>query len=133
VVNHILRESSEKPNVNKAQLDQLLEAESVIRHQLMQHIAERQFHVAEGLDAPPGRSAWSVESNGLCAEGHSSHQIGDGALLVQTLYSFDRHDIEVTERISLAADRTRLHCQLMLTSGGVTSLHDDEFPLNCEA
>ncbi len=81
----------------------------------------------------PGRSAWSGESNGLRAGGHSFHQIGDDELLVQTLYSFDRHDIEVTERISLAADRTRLRCQLMLTSGGVTSLHDDDFPLNSNA
>ena len=134
VVKHILTESSEKPNVNNAQLDQLLEAESVLRHELMQGLAERRFHVAEGQDAPPARSAWSgVSKGGLRAGGHSFHQIGDGALLVQTLYWLDWHDIEITERISLAADHTRLRCQLMLTSGGVTSLHDDEFPLNREA
>ena len=130
VVNHILTESSEKPNVDKAQLDQLLEAESVVRQELMQRIAEQRFHVAESPeDVPPGRSGWSIESNGLRAERYSFHQIDDGALLVQTLYSLDQHDIEITERISLAEDRTRLRCHLILTTGGVTSLHDDEFPL----
>jgi hypothetical protein len=121
----------------KALLDQLPESgfdtvESTIRFLLMQRMAEMRFRVAESPDAPPGRSAWSGESNGVCAAGYSFQQIGDGALLVQTLYSFDRHDIEITERISLGPDRTRLRCQLTLTSGGVTSLHDDEFPLNCE-
>lgn len=133
VVNHILTESSEKPNVDKAQLDQLLEGERLIRHELMQHTAETRFHVDEGRDVPPGRSGWSIESNGLRAASDSIQQIDDGALLVQTLYSLDRHDIEITERISLAADRTRLRCHLILTSGGVTSLHDDEFPLKNEA
>ena len=72
VVSHILTESFEKPNVDKAQLDQLLEAESVIRHELMQRIAEQRFHVADGPeDIPPGRSGWSIESNGLRAASHS--------------------------------------------------------------
>ena len=129
VVNHILTESSEKPNVDKAQLDQLLEAVRLIRHELMQHTAETRFHVDEGRDVPPGRSGWSIESNGLRAASHSIQQIDDGALLMQTLYSFNQHDIEITERISLTPDRTRLRCQLTLASGGVTSLHDDEFPV----
>ena len=118
----------------KALLDQLPESgfdmvESTIRFLLMQHTAERRFHVDGGGDVPPGHSAWSIESNGLRAASHSIQQINDSALLVQTLYSFDQHDMEITERISLTPDRTRLRCQLTLASGGVTSLHDDEFPV----
>ena len=57
----------------KALLDQLPESgfdmvESMIRFLLMQHSAGTRYGVADSPDAPSGRSAWSGESNGLCAD-----------------------------------------------------------------
>jgi len=52
----------------------------------------------------------------------------DKALVNQTLHSFDGHELEVMQRLSLSPDRTKLSCVLELSSGGRTVRHEEEFP-----
>jgi hypothetical protein len=56
------------------------------------------------------------------------HYWDEKALVRQTLESFDGHEIEVMERLSLSADRSVLVCALEISSGGRTVNYHDEFP-----
>jgi hypothetical protein len=50
------------------------------------------------------------------------------ALVHQTLQSFDGHELEMMERLSLSPDRTKLSCVFELSSGGRTVNFTEEFP-----
>ena len=66
-------------------------------------------------------------------EPYGRHSFGywdEGALVEQVLQSFDGQDIEIMERFSLSPDRTKLFCQLELSSAGYTVRHSDEFPVS---
>lgn len=55
-----------------------------------------------------GRSGWSGVHNGLHVAGQSVHRVQkNNELIVQTLYSYDGHQIEITEKFSLAARKTK--------------------------
>ena len=54
----------------------------------------------------------------------------EGALVQQTLQSFDGQDIEIMERFSISPDRGKFLCRLELSSGGQTVRHSDEFPIS---
>lgn len=47
----------------------------------------------------------------------------------QTLQSFDGQELEITERLSISPDRTKLSCVLELSSGGRTVNYTEEFPI----
>lgn len=51
------------------------------------------------------------------------------ALVHQTLQSFDGHELEIMERLSISSDRTKLSCVLELSSGGRTVNYTEEFPI----
>jgi hypothetical protein len=51
------------------------------------------------------------------------------ALVHQTLQSFDGQELEITERLSLSPDRTKLSCFLELSSCGRTVNYTEEFPI----
>ena len=56
------------------------------------------------------------------------------ALVHQTLQSFDGHELEIMERLSISPDRTKLSCVFELSSGGRTVKYTEEFPItNAEA
>ena len=48
----------------------------------------------------------------------------------QNLHSFDGQEIEIMERLSMSADRSKLVCSLELSSAGLTVEHSDEFPVS---
>jgi hypothetical protein len=60
---------------------------------------------------------------------HSFSYWDDKALVQQTLQSFDGHELEIMERLSISDDRKKLSCVLELSSGGHTVRYTDDFPI----
>jgi hypothetical protein len=61
--------------------------------------------------------------------GRNGFHYWDGdALVHQSLQSFNGQEIEIMERLSMSADRSKLICRLELSSAGLIVEHSDEFP-----
>jgi hypothetical protein len=75
-----------------------------------------------------GGGKWGVH-NGVPFGRIGFNYWDENALVHQTLQSFDGHELEIMERVSLSGDRSKLLCTTELCSGGVTVQHSDEFPI----
>ena len=108
-----------------------------VERQGVQGTAQHGCHVlAEGSAVADGDWVGGMSGGGFAGmhEGtpygrHSFSYWDDKALVQQTLQSFDGHELEITERLSISEDRKKLSCILELSSGGRTIRYTDDFPI----
>jgi hypothetical protein len=137
----------------KALIDQLPEARfEIVRNMLEHHIhppqprpeveqmQRRSWEYKERVEQRFRETGKPGTIRGMAGDGHMGMHQGapfgrqgfsywdQTALVHQTLQSFDGHELEMMERLSLSPDRTKLSFVLELSSGGHTVNLTEEFP-----
>jgi hypothetical protein len=102
------------------------------RGQLYRKLVEQRFHETRKPGTISGLSGGGMTGmhKGTPFGRNGFHYWDGDALVQQTLQFFNGQEIEIMERLSMSADRSKLICSLELSSAGRTVQHADEFPVS---